>query len=84
MILNPAKSCSVFLPIRGGMNLPRPAEPPGPVVLGEEEPLKTLEERLRIKKNGCLEGGWRRLGARAGCDSATDMKGLGLVAEPLS
>lgn len=73
------------------MDLPRPAEPPGPVVLGEhggeEEPLKMLEERLRRGENqeervlrGQLEKAWG--GCKAGCDSAANMKGLGLVGEP--
>lgn len=73
------------------MDLPRPAELPGPVVLGEhggeEEPLKMLEERLRRGENqeecvlrGQLEKAWG--GCKAGCDSAANMKGLGLVGEP--
>lgn len=44
------------------MNLP---EPPGPVVLGEKEPLKMLEERLRRHEDqeewvlrGWLEKAW--------------------------
>lgn len=77
--------------MRRGINLPRPAKPSGPVVLGvhgvEEKALKMLEGRLRRHEDqeervlrGQLEKAWG--GCKPGCDLVANVKGLGLVAEP--